>query len=87
MTHVTCRLTAKNRDQLQNPTLSNRAWTTFIFNHTELTSSRGLQVRISLEGDGSGEAAGTDAAAWTFRTAAAATTRQCKPTDLPLLFV
>ena len=23
MTHVTCRLTAKNRDQLRNPTLSN----------------------------------------------------------------
>ena len=28
MTHVTCRLTAKNRDQLQNPTLSNRVWAT-----------------------------------------------------------
>ena len=26
MTHVTCRLTAKNRDQLRNPTLGNRAW-------------------------------------------------------------
>ena len=26
MTHVTCRLTAKNRDQLQNPTLGNRVW-------------------------------------------------------------
>ena len=24
MTHVTCRLTAKNRDQLRNPTLGNR---------------------------------------------------------------
>ena len=32
MTHVTCRLTAKNRDQLQNhPTLSNRVWATFTF--------------------------------------------------------
>ena len=29
MTHVTCRLTAKNRDQLRNPTLGNRVWTTF----------------------------------------------------------
>jgi len=28
MTHVTCRLTAKNRDQLRNPTLGNRVWTT-----------------------------------------------------------
>ena len=28
---VTCRLTAKNRDQLRNPTLSNRVWATFTF--------------------------------------------------------
>ena len=31
MTHVTCRLTAKNRDQLQNPTLGNRVRATFTF--------------------------------------------------------
>ena len=30
MTHVTCRLTAKNRDQLLNLTLSNRVWATFL---------------------------------------------------------
>ena len=29
MTHVTCRLTAKKRDQLRNPTLGNRVWATF----------------------------------------------------------
>ena len=29
MTHVTCRLTAKNRDQLLNPALGYRVWTTF----------------------------------------------------------
>jgi len=29
MTHVTCRLTAKNRDQRQNPTLGNRVWANF----------------------------------------------------------
>ena len=29
MTHVTCRLTAKNLDQLRNPTLGNRVWATF----------------------------------------------------------
>ena len=28
MTHVICRLTAKNRDQLRNPTLGNRVWAT-----------------------------------------------------------
>ena len=31
MTHVTCRLTANHRDQLRNPTLGNRIWTTFTF--------------------------------------------------------
>jgi len=29
MTHVTCRLTAKNRDQLRNSTPGNRVWATF----------------------------------------------------------
>jgi len=29
MTHITCKLTAKNRDQLRNPTFGNRAWATF----------------------------------------------------------
>jgi len=33
MTHVTCRLTAKNRDQLRNPTLGSRVWATFTFLH------------------------------------------------------
>jgi len=27
---VTCRLTAKNRDQLRNPTLGNRVWATYL---------------------------------------------------------
>jgi len=31
MTHITCRLTARNRDQLLNPTLGNRLWATFTF--------------------------------------------------------
>ena len=31
MTHVTCRLTAKNRDQLWNPTLCSRVWASFTF--------------------------------------------------------
>ena len=36
MTHVTCRLTVKNRDQLRNPTLGNRVWATFTFLSTGL---------------------------------------------------
>jgi len=35
MTHVTCQLTAKNRDQLGNPTLDNRVWATFTFSTTQ----------------------------------------------------
>jgi len=30
-THITCRLTAKNRDQFGNPTLGSRVWATFTF--------------------------------------------------------
>ena len=30
MTHETCRLIAKNRDQLRNPALGNRVWVTFL---------------------------------------------------------
>jgi len=30
MTHVNCRLTGKNQDQLRNPTLGNRVWATFL---------------------------------------------------------
>jgi len=31
MTHLTCKLTAKNWDQLWNPMLGNRVWATFTF--------------------------------------------------------
>jgi len=31
MTHITCTLTAKNRDQLRNPALGNQVWATFTF--------------------------------------------------------
>jgi len=41
MIHVTCRLTAKNRDQLRNPTLSNRVWTTFTFLHWRQLANTG----------------------------------------------
>jgi len=38
MTHVTCRLTAKNRDQLRNSTLGNGVWATFLHITFELRS-------------------------------------------------
>ena len=31
MTHVTCKLTAKNRDQLRNPMIGSRVWASFTF--------------------------------------------------------
>ena len=31
MTHIACRLTVKNWDQLRNPTLGNRVWAIFTF--------------------------------------------------------
>ena len=40
MTHFTCRLTAKNRDQLRNPTLGNRVWATFIFFSHKISLAR-----------------------------------------------
>jgi len=42
MTHVTCRLTAKNRDQFQNPTLGNLVWATLTF--TSIGSSVAAEV-------------------------------------------
>ena len=46
MTHVTCRLTAKNRDQLRNPTLCCWVWATFTFftTITRLHSWWGMHV-------------------------------------------
>jgi len=38
MTHVTCRLTAKDRDQLRNPTLGNQVWATFTFMHVYINT-------------------------------------------------
>ena len=48
MTHVTCRLTAKNRDQLRNPTLGNRVWTAFTFFYPPLTYYLHLLLSLSV---------------------------------------
>ena len=46
MTHVTCRLTAKNRDQLRNSTLGNRVWATFTFFTTVCVCARQVVLII-----------------------------------------
>ena len=48
MTHVTCRLTAKNRDQLRNPTLGNLVWATFTFYLRFTIKPLCLAVTLSL---------------------------------------
>ena len=50
MTHVTCRLTAKNRDQLRNPTLGNRIWATFTFLRPRGTRDVSDATRRTLQG-------------------------------------
>jgi len=48
MTHVTCRLNAKNRDQLRNPTLGNRVRATFTFlSHLRQTEDGTEQPRYA----------------------------------------
>jgi len=68
MTLVTCRLTAKNRDQLRNRTLGNRVWATFTFTLvlTELwrfgtqCSCVGLHVRLLLTASVSSDGMGNE---------------------------
>jgi len=48
MTHVTCRLTAKNRDQLRNPTLGNRVRAAFTF-YLSAAADAGKTIEIHLQ--------------------------------------
>jgi len=51
MTHITCRLTAKNREQLRNPTLGNRVWRQSVSSHSSSHESSEYTVhdRLSQE--------------------------------------
>jgi len=54
MTHVTCRLTANNRDQLRNPTLGNRVRAIFTFlrrEHNEVSILNTVLSDNSSRGD------------------------------------
>jgi len=46
MIHITCRLTAENRDQLRNATLGNRAWAIFTFYKERVLV--GLQLSVNI---------------------------------------
>jgi len=50
MTHVTCRLTAKNRDQLRNPALGNRVSAKFTIS-IDACDFRGAQISAMNGGD------------------------------------
>jgi len=39
MTHVTCRLTAGNWDQLRNPALGSRVWASFTFAYADVLNT------------------------------------------------
>ena len=52
MTHVTCRLTAKNRNRLWNPTLGNRVWAAFTFFSVRVPAGDAAScVRLELSND------------------------------------
>ena len=54
MTHVTCRLAAKARDQLRNPTLGNRVWAAFTFYHLSfrrLAFCRNRRIELGFRTD------------------------------------
>ena len=51
MTHFTCRLTAKNRNQLRSPTLGNRVWATFTFFKQDLCTSSGVIIMCKQRGN------------------------------------
>ena len=52
MTHVTCRLTAKNRDQPRNPTLGNRVSATFTFDACRERALSGVTDWLVRSADG-----------------------------------
>jgi len=60
MTHVTCRLTAKNRDQLRNPTLGNRVWATFLPRSRIVIVKSALRPRRTVQYSTSSRRAGRD---------------------------
>ena len=50
MTYVTCRLTAKSRDQLRNPMLGNRVWAAFTVFYWHVQTVRfGAVLSVSAE--------------------------------------
>jgi len=61
VTHVTCRLTAKNRDRLRNPTLGDRVWASLF---TDRQTDRQGQRAI--------ESGGKEHTSWAAAMAAAA---------------
>jgi len=77
MTHVTCRLTTKNRDQLRNPTLGNRVWATF---YTLSWSSVGMRMGINLSTPHTSKAPSTCQPASRSRTVTSGDWHRCNAT-------
>jgi len=64
MTHVTSRLTAKNRDQIRNPTLGNRVWATFLGLGVVQGAGKMFGILSQLNAVQSSSERDSDATAW-----------------------
>jgi len=51
MTHITCRLTAKNRDQLRNSTLGNRVYAAFALLYLHCCQAERELSEVSMQMD------------------------------------
>ena len=69
MTDVTCRLTAKNRDQLRKSTLSNRVWATFFYlSHARCANALSYVMTLNCSvGRAAAAAAAAAQANWAMR--------------------
>jgi len=47
MSHITCRLTAKNLDQLRDPTLGNQVWATFLYINCRKCYNKGFDSKLT----------------------------------------
>ena len=83
MTLFTCRLTAKNRDQLRNPLLGNRVWATFTFYvfGRQANPSDADQIYSAINSRAQKLRSSTGAAAAAARPSSPAAA--CKDTSLP----
>ena len=80
MTHVTCRLTAKDRDPLRNPTLGNRVWASLTF----LNVSSGVETQSGPQFGEHDSRGMQHAQSWLVSFAVLTGTNAVSPNHLPV---